>query len=138
MFVWQLMTNEHTTETHWVRGIQDWSPFLPTEPTANTYDERGGRAWKEGWQDDFQVLEEERLGSVLLKAWKSEYESAEQVAKDVRRIAENVGIKVVGDDEVNIGEKWEDVFEIVKDLAWKWGPSMKFKADENDKEKEEE
>jgi hypothetical protein len=75
---------------------------------------------------------------VLLKAWKSEYESAEQVAKDVRRIAENVGIKVVGDDEVDIGEKWEDVFEIVKDLAWKWGPSMKFKADENDKEKEEE
>jgi hypothetical protein len=125
------MSNDHTTEAHWTRGIQDWSPFSPIEvdkQTANTYGDMRGRAWKEGWQDDFQVLEEERLGSVLLKAWNSEYESAEQVAEDVRRIAETVGIKVVEDDEVDIGAKWEDVFEMVKDPAWKQGPSLKFKA----------
>ncbi|KAG9191404.1 hypothetical protein G6011_09492 [Alternaria panax] len=66
----------------------EWGPSSPPE---------GGPADKSSkdWRDRPNVLEEARLGSVLLRAWKGEYESAEQVAEDVRNIAEEVGIKVV-------------------------------------------
>jgi hypothetical protein len=139
-FVWELMTNDHTTG---VRGLQDWSPFSPVEGGSQpekTHPEKGSLGCKD-WHDDLQVLEEERLGSVLLKAWKGEYESAEQAAEDVRKTAEKVGIKVVGVDEVDVGEKWEDVFEMVKDDEWKRGSRMVFsqkeKAGEKGREHEE-
>jgi hypothetical protein len=126
------MTNTHTAEAHWKRGIE-WDPFSPPE---------GGPPEKaaKDWRDQLQVLEEARLGSVLLKAWKSEYESAEQVAEDIRNIAEDVGIKVVSSemevdnnwvkvfkDEVDIGEPWEDVFEL-DEAEKKWGArTLRFK-----------
>jgi hypothetical protein len=116
-FVWELMTN---------------GPFYSLE----------GRTTEEAadWRDQLQVLEEARLGSVLLKAWKGEYESAEQAAEDIRKIAEKAGIDVVsstvevgGDwmklfkDEVDIGEPWENMFEL-DDAQKKWGTrTLRFK-----------
>ena len=140
MFVWELMTNDHTTECHWARGIHDWSPFSPVEGSSQPAKTRAEKlsAGHKDWHDDLQVLEEERLGSVLLKAWKGEYERAEDAAEDVKKIAENMGIKVVADDEVDIGEKWEDVFEMVQDEEWKWGPRLVFRRKEKTEEKEHE
>jgi hypothetical protein len=54
-------------------------------------------------QNMFQELEQARLGNFLLKAWYSKYESAEEVAEDVRSIASNIGITVNG-DEVELEE----------------------------------
>ncbi|CAN9280107.1 unnamed protein product [Alternaria alternata] len=118
-------------EAPWKRDI-DWSPF--SSP--------GGRPTEEAadWRDQLQVLEQARLGSVLLKAWKGEYESAEQAAEDIRKIAEEVGINVVsstvevGDDwmklfkdEVDIGEPWENIFEL-DEAQKKWGTrTLRFK-----------
>jgi len=126
------MTNTHTAEAQWKRGI-DWDPFSspdggPPKPAKD-------------WRDQLQVLEEARLGSVLLKAWKSEYESAEQAAEDVRKIAEEMGVKIVSSasevddawtnvsqqDEVDIGEPWEDVFEL-DEAKERWGGrTLRFK-----------
>lgn len=130
-FVWELMTNGLTAEAPWKRDI-DWSPF--SSP--------GGRPTEEAadWRDQLQVLEQARLGSVLLKAWKGEYESAEQAAEDIRKIAEEVGINVVSStvevcdnwmklfkDEVDIGEPWENIFELDK-AQKKWGTrTLRFK-----------
>ncbi|KAI4642010.1 uncharacterized protein J4E79_011536 [Alternaria viburni] len=131
-FVWELMTNTHTAEAQWKRGI-DWDPFSspdggPPKPAKD-------------WRDQLQVLEEARLGSVLLKAWKSEYESAEQAAEDVRKIAEEMGIKIVSSssevddawtnvsqqDEVDVGEPWEDIFEL-DEAKERWGArTLRFK-----------
>jgi hypothetical protein len=54
-------------------------------------------------QNMFQELEQARLGNVLLQAWNSKYESADDVAEDVRSIASNIGITVNG-DEVELEE----------------------------------
>ncbi|CAN9226878.1 unnamed protein product [Alternaria alternata] len=125
------ITYPREAEAPWKRDI-DWTPF--SSP--------GGRPTEEAadWRDQLQVLEQARLGSVLLKAWKGEYESAEQAAEDTRKIAEEVGINVVsstvevGDnwmklfkDEVDIGEPWEDIFEL-DEAQEKWGTrTLRFK-----------
>ncbi|KAF1943798.1 hypothetical protein EJ02DRAFT_299859, partial [Clathrospora elynae] len=116
-FVWRLMTNDHTPEAHWIRGNHDWKPTSPPEV--------GGPARSEDGSEVFQDLEVERLGPVLVKAWKCGYKSAEEVAEDIRKIAETVGITIVG-DEVEIDEAWEDVFEVVETKDWKWGPQLRF------------
>ena len=43
------------------------------------------------------------------------------------------GIDVVGGDEVNIEERWEDVFDVVEDTTWKWGPRIVFKQKDVEK-----
>ena len=126
------MTNTQTAEAHWKRGIE-WDPLSSPEGGPST----PGKDWR----DQLQVLEEARLGSVLLKAWKSEYQSAEQAAEDVRKIAEEMGIKIVSSasdvddawtnvsqqDEVDIGEPWEDVFEL-DEAKERWGArTLRFK-----------
>ncbi|KAI4694288.1 hypothetical protein J4E81_006504 [Alternaria sp. BMP 2799] len=131
-FVWELMTNTQTAEAHWKQGIE-WDPLSPPEG--------GPPKPAKDWRDQLQVLEEARLGSVLLKAWKSEYQSAEQAAEDVRKIAEEMGIKIVSSasevddawtnvsrqDEVDIGEPWEDVFEL-DEARERWGArTIRFK-----------
>jgi hypothetical protein len=126
------MTNTHTAEAHWKRGI-DWDPFSSPE---------GGPPMPaKDWRDQLQVLEEARLGSVLLKAWKGEYESAGHATEDIRTIAEEMGIKIVSSetevenawvkvlqqDEVDIGEPWENVFEL-DEAEERWGPrTLRFK-----------
>jgi hypothetical protein len=124
------MTNEHTTEAHWARGVYGWSPMSPLDAELSNPSPSGPSG--SDWQNYLQVLEEGRLGSVFLKAWKDQYESAE----DVRKMAKKMDITVVGDDEVDIGENWEDVFEMVEDPAWKWGPCLHFKVNEKQKEKQ--
>ncbi|KAL1798018.1 hypothetical protein ACET3X_004624 [Alternaria dauci] len=123
LFVWELMTNGLTAESPLEQRLE-WSP---SDEAADL-------------RDQLQVLEEARLGSILLKAWKGEYESAEQVAEDIMKTAEQVGISIVRStveqdddwvqlfkDEVDIGEPWEDVFEL-DEAQEKWGAqTLRFK-----------
>jgi len=59
--------------------------------------------------DDFEDM---TLGSILVGALDFRYENAEDVMKDVRLAASKMGIRTVDDDEVDIDEKWEDIFEV--------------------------
>ena len=58
----------------------------------------------------FQELENARLGHILVGAWNNRYGSVDEVIRDIELAAAEVGITISG-DEVDIGEKWEDVFE---------------------------
>ena len=58
-------------------------------------------------------LDHDPLGPILWKAWSSEYDNAEEVAEDVRKCAARVGLKVIGQDEIDVGKPWEEAFEIV-------------------------
>lgn len=61
----------------------------------------------------FDELKDERLGKVLVIAWKGEYGSLEEVASDVRQVARRLGLEV-DEDEVRIGPSWAEIFEIVE------------------------
>jgi hypothetical protein len=57
-------------------------------------------------------IEDARLGTVIANAKSGCYKNAAAVMKDVKAAATKMGIKIVGDDEVNIDSEWEDVFEV--------------------------
>lgn len=57
-------------------------------------------------------LEDARLGTVIADAINGRYEGADEIMKDVKATASKIGIKIVGDDEINIDDKWDDVFEV--------------------------
>jgi hypothetical protein len=60
-----------------------------------------------------ECLGEDPIGPILWKTWTSEYATAEDVAEDVKKCATKIGLQVVGQDEIDVGKPWEDVFEIV-------------------------
>jgi hypothetical protein len=60
----------------------------------------------------YRNLDDDRMGSVLARAWNGQYESAAEVSEQVRLFASNVGISAVG-DEVKIEGGWENVFELI-------------------------
>jgi hypothetical protein len=111
-FVWRLMTNDYTdqypsAETHC------WEPCCPAEGGCKPYDENRDVFDKRYLNGMWQELEEARLGSVLVKAWNREYASADEIAGEVRSIAERMDI-MVDEDEVAVERKWEDVFEVIE------------------------
>lgn len=61
-------------------------------------------------QDKIPVeIEDARLGTIIASAENGRYEDASEIMKDIRTAAVKMGIKVVGDDEVDIDGEWEDV-----------------------------
>jgi hypothetical protein len=119
-FIWRLMSNEHCdprppqVKGHRVEPIDEMNPaerpiFVHLEDDFRYLKQRQKeRAW--------QVLEEERLGSVLVKAWNTEYRDAGEAMHDIKLILERLQVKVAGEDEVLLdnGTKWEDAITI----AW--------------------
>lgn len=65
-------------------------------------------AVREGRFEDWPVLQTDQLGPCLIKAWKGEYESAEEALQDVRSVLKTCGrVLAVGmDDEID-GFEWE-------------------------------
>lgn len=63
-------------------------------------------------QAESKELEDTRLGTVLVNALSCRYESADEVIEHVKHAALKIGIIVVNDDEVDIDDKWENVFEV--------------------------
>lgn len=61
---------------------------------------------------DEMEIEGTRLGIIISNAELGRYEDAGEVMKDVQAAAEKMEIKIVGDDEVDIGGEWDDVFEV--------------------------
>jgi hypothetical protein len=57
-------------------------------------------------------LEDARLGKILIKAMKCQYENADKIMKDIKLAALAAGVRVIDEDEVEIDEEWEQVFEV--------------------------
>jgi hypothetical protein len=57
-------------------------------------------------------LEDARLGTVLNNAMNCRYETADEIITDVKVAALAAGIQVIDEDEVEIDERWEQVFEV--------------------------
>ncbi|KAJ4334688.1 hypothetical protein N0V95_009111 [Ascochyta clinopodiicola] len=57
-------------------------------------------------------IEDARLGTIIANAESGRYEDAGEVMKDFKAAAVKMGIKIVGDDEVDIDGEWENVFEV--------------------------
>jgi hypothetical protein len=128
-FVWRLMTNDYTEHSR-SASTHCWEPCCPVEggcdPSAPdhfmTFSDRLNR-------NMFQDLGEAQLGSVLLKSWNSQYESADEAADDIMAIAVKMGI-VVNGDEVVLNEKWEDMLEVVETGPLPRARSVRFKSSE--------
>ncbi|KAI4619386.1 uncharacterized protein J4E87_007636 [Alternaria ethzedia] len=113
-FVWRLMANDFTAISPSRRGPRGglWEPTYPMEgghiiedapDLSEIMRERERRKL-------FQQLERARLGHVLFSAWNEQYSTVDEVVHDIELAAADVGITISG-DEVDIGKKWEDVFE---------------------------
>ena len=105
------MTNDFTAVSPAKRG-EVWEPVCPLDGgllhnSPDIFKVLGERHQ----QNLFQELEDARLGKVLVKAWTGCYKSADEVIEDVRLSALKIGFTICEDD-VDIGEKWEDVFEV--------------------------
>lgn len=65
----------------------------------------------EGKFEDWPVLQTEQLGPCLIKAWKGEYESAEEALQDVRNVLKSCGRVFAADTDDEIeGFDWEAEF----------------------------
>jgi hypothetical protein len=102
----------------WVHQMMTtrWNPLVPPEiagTDALSYMRSGeGRAResaaREGTFDNWPILEEAKLGCCLVKAWKGQYETAEDALRDVREVLERFGriLATDPDDEID-GFDWE-------------------------------
>jgi hypothetical protein len=118
VFIWRLMTNKSNPESETSHGgsRQDF-PLEKGGLTRNCVEGPYSTAF--GGDDPilYQDLEEARLGHILAKVWSGQYESAGEVAEQIKISASKLGITVVG-DEIEIEGGWEDVFEIVDKDSW--------------------
>ncbi|KAI4695875.1 uncharacterized protein J4E88_000045 [Alternaria novae-zelandiae] len=113
-FVWRLMTNDFTAISPSRRGPRGglWEPTYPMEGghTIEDAPDLSEIMRERERRKIFQQLERARLGHVLFGAWNEQYSTVDEVVRDVELAAAEMGITISG-DEVDIGEKWEDVFE---------------------------
>jgi hypothetical protein len=95
-----------------------WNPLVPpeiaeTDVSSYMRSEEGcarASAARHGTFDNWSVLGNEKLGSCLVKAWKGQYESAEDALQDVRAVLQECGrvLAADSDDEIE-GFDWEAV-----------------------------
>ena len=57
-------------------------------------------------------IEDARLGTIIANAENCRYENASEVIEEVKIAAMKIGIKIVGNNEVDIDGEWEGVFEV--------------------------
>ncbi|KAF2742024.1 hypothetical protein M011DRAFT_472602 [Sporormia fimetaria CBS 119925] len=129
-FVWRLMTNEHSDKAHWKRK-ELWEPVSPLKGGILTYTPDAYQILTARLQRNlYQRLDERRLGDVLVKAWTEAYNSIEEAIEDIQHIVQKQDLAVER-DEVDIGEAWEDVFEVVGTGE---SVELKFRSDSADVE----
>ncbi|PLB53261.1 hypothetical protein P170DRAFT_379870, partial [Aspergillus steynii IBT 23096] len=112
-FVWQLMRQDASFHKA-KRFAMPTDPLDPEEVSEEENPwERHQQRVKEG---KLQRLEDERLGPILIKAWKGEYENAGEIMQEVRSYLQQIGVRMDGEDEVLLddGRKWDDVFTVVQ------------------------
>jgi hypothetical protein len=116
-FVWRLMTNgeqTHDYDSGDPNSPRSGDPVADYGQNADTLKAAMLQRAADGLE--WQQLEEERLGKVLVKAWNGGYESVEEVTKDVQMVAEMIGMSVIA-DEIDIGMPWEDALEVVEERS---------------------
>jgi hypothetical protein len=125
-FVWQLMRKD--VSGHSVKG---WG--MPTDPLDPTEMAEVVHSWEYHKQrlneGKLQLLEEERLGPTLVKAWKGGYENAREILQEVRSYLQQIEVRMDGEDEVLLddGRKWADVFTVVRTDGTRWGREIRYK-----------
>ncbi|KAJ4371055.1 hypothetical protein N0V86_008750 [Didymella sp. IMI 355093] len=113
-FVWRLMTNGEQS-----CGYESWEPNSPRPGDSvadygqNADTRKAAMLQRAADGLEWQQLEEEQLGKVLVKAWNGGYESVEEVTKDVQMVAETISMSVIA-DEIDIGTPWENALEVVE------------------------
>ncbi|QMW24916.1 hypothetical protein G4B84_000161 [Aspergillus flavus NRRL3357] len=125
-FVWQLMRKDASSHRakRWAMPTDPLDPAeMPGEVNVWEYHKQ---RLKEG---KLQLLEEERLGPMLVKAWKGKYENAQEILQEVRSYLQQIGVQMDGEDEVLLddGRKWEDVFTVVPTDGARWGREIRYK-----------
>ncbi|KAB8257038.1 hypothetical protein BDV32DRAFT_160763 [Aspergillus pseudonomiae] len=125
-FVWQLMRKDASSHRA-KRWAMPTNPLDPTElPGEVNVWEYHKQRLKEG---KLQLLEEARLGPMLVKAWKGQYENAQEILQEIRLYLQQIGVQIDGEDEVLLedGRKWEDVFTVVQTDGARWGREIRYK-----------
>jgi hypothetical protein len=120
------MTNDYTDQSPSARTYC-WHPCCPIDGSYKPYDENREILDDRFLHNMFQELEDARLGSVSLKAWNKKYESADEVAVDIKSIASTMEI-VVSRDEVELDTKWADVLELIESGLQPHARSIRFKS----------
>jgi hypothetical protein len=97
LFYWACWVHELMTKRK--------SPVRPPAKGELDVEERRERAWavekamEHGLFDDWPVLPGDQLGPCLVKAWKGEYETADEALQDVRAMLECQGRSLATDEE---------------------------------------
>lgn len=120
MFVWRLMTTGPKIEG------ESWDPTCPEDGGVDASPEMEHALRENSGKGLYQELEDERLGPVFIKAWNSQYANADEARDDVLFYAKKAGIEVTG-DEINIGESWEEIFEVAATDREPWRRELKLK-----------
>lgn len=116
-WMWRLMTNDRSTNPPVRPNGFSNQPVFPADRASwpdfgnvNRHKYERERQENRAWQ----VLEEQRLGNIFVKAWNKEYQNAMQAMQDVKEVVEKMDMKLTGEDEIELrAGKWEDVFEVV-------------------------
>ncbi|KAE8379635.1 hypothetical protein BDV26DRAFT_258871 [Aspergillus bertholletiae] len=117
-FMWRCMTGDFTLEASLCSEPTDPLP-ADADPGAYHKDQR--------MEGKFQLLEEGRLGPILLKAWKGEYESAREILQDMRSYLEKIEVRMEGEDEVLPDQgSWQDIFTVVKTEDTRWYREIRY------------
>ncbi|KAL4929523.1 uncharacterized protein BDV17DRAFT_290537 [Aspergillus undulatus] len=97
-------------------------PMVYPEDPRYWLDREGEPDWRE--EEDrlrrkmSQLLDEARLGPILVKAWSGHYRSVTEAIADVRALLKNRGVNLVGGDEILVpagdgNTFWDDIFVTV-------------------------
>ncbi|GES63598.1 hypothetical protein ATEIFO6365_0007028500 [Aspergillus terreus] len=110
-FIWRCMTDAFT------RDAPLWS-----EPTDLPADGDLGEHHK----STFQLLDEEWLGPILVKAWQGEYENAQEILQDVRLYLEKTEVRMEEDEVLPDQGSWQDIFTVVKTEDARWHREIRY------------
>lgn len=112
--------------------ITSWTPLF--EHFDSSYDDLDavGKIIREETLVDWPVIEREKLGLCLIKAWKGEYDSASEALQDVRATLEVCGRTLAADvdDELD-GFDWVRIFSVAKDGKYALRPELPLSSDMN-------
>ncbi|KAL5049505.1 hypothetical protein BDW71DRAFT_176034 [Aspergillus fruticulosus] len=119
--MWELVTNEHSMSPPRRPPNVNYPMVYPEDPRY-WLDREGEPDWRE--EEDrlrrkmFQLLDEGRLGPILVKAWSGHYRGVTEVIADVRALLKNRGVNLVGGDEILVpagdgNRSWDDIFVTV-------------------------
>jgi hypothetical protein len=120
-FIWRCMTDGFTPDAPL------WSE--PTDPLPADGDLAGYRQ-EQQTEGKFQLLDEGRLGPILLKAWKGLYGNAREILQDVRLYFEKIRVRMEGEDEILPDQgRWQDIFTVAKTEDARWHREIRYQCE---------